>query len=151
MDKQLILSDSQSLIAAAGTFNSTNVIDLWNGKTSPEAGPLGTPTWDPAEGQPLEVLIQIVETFLAAAGAATLQVKIINADAADLTGNPITVFDSGAIAKATLVAGYRFAIRAIPIGLITRRYLGLTITIATNPGTAGKLLAAFGSAGFQHV
>jgi hypothetical protein len=140
LDKQLLFSDAQTLVHAAGAFNSTNVIDLWGGTALP-AGPLGTPVFDPGRGSEVDVLVQIVTTYLAAAGASTVKIQLVNADAADLTGNPIILADSGAIAKADLVAGYRFrGFRCLAAGC-TRRYLGLIITIATNDGTAGALTA----------
>jgi hypothetical protein len=139
MDKQNLLADQQSLIHAAGTWNSDNIIDLWGGTALP-TGPVGQILPDFAKGEDVEILCQITETFLAAAGAATVEMNLICADNADLTGNPIVVDRSGAIAKADLVAGYQFKM-GCPIGGMTRRYLGIQITIATNPGTAGKFTA----------
>lgn len=136
-DKQNLFSDQQSLIHAAGSWLSDNVIDLGVA----QAGPLGTPVYDVGRGQDKQLVVQITETFLAAAGAATLQVELVQADDAAITQNVETLVRSEAIAKAALVAGYQFRTPCeIPPG-VTRRYLALRLTIATNPGTAGKLTA----------
>lgn len=142
LDKQTMFSDAQSLIQNAGAFNSTNVIDLWNGAASLPAGPLGTPVNDEGRGQDVGVLVQIVDTFLAAGGAATLKAALVVADDDALAVNPVVLAESEAIAKADLVAGYRFRIPCcLPAG-IAKRYLGVIYTIATNNGTAGKVTAA---------
>lgn len=139
LDKQTMFSDAQSLIHAAGAWFSDNVIDLWGSAAMP-SGPLGTPVFDVGRGSDVHLLVQIVETFLAAAGAATLQVELVQADDAALTANVEVLVGSQAIAKAALVAGYQFRLHVLPTG-ITRRYIGLRYTIATNPGTAGKMTA----------
>jgi hypothetical protein len=55
---------------------------------------------------------------------------------ADLATSPTTHWTSGPIAKATLVAGYRFAV-ALPMEERYERYLGMTATPDTNNITAG--------------
>jgi len=141
MDKQQILADAQTLIHAAGSWNSDNIIDLWGGVSLP-SGPLGTPPYDFGKGGSMRILAQIVETFLAAAGAATLQIALVNADDAPLTVNPITLAKTEAITKVDLVAGYQFTELGFVPAKCVRRYLGAILTIATNPGTAGKLTLA---------
>jgi hypothetical protein len=141
MDKQNLFADAQTLIHAVGTWNSDNVIDLWGAASMP-AGPLGTPLYDVGRGCCKKLLVQIVETSLAAGGASTVQIALINAEAADLTGNPVILAKTEAISKADLVAGYRFAELNIIPAKCTKRYLGLQISIATFAGTQGKLTAA---------
>jgi hypothetical protein len=141
LDKQLILSDAQTLVAAAGAINSSNVIDLWGSAALP-SGPLGTPVFDPGRGEDVEVLCQIVDTYLAAAGASTVKVALVNSDDAGLVVNPIVLAESEAIPKADLVAGYRFRIPSCLPYKVSKRYLGAIITIATNDGTAGKITIA---------
>jgi hypothetical protein len=142
-DKQLLFADHMTLVHAAAAWNATNVIDLWNGKAAMEAGPLGTPPFDLARGRVPKLIAQITETYLAAAGASTVKVQLVNADTEDLATNPVVLADSGAIAKASLVAGYEFPGFNFMPEKAKQRYLGVVVTIATNPGTAGKLYCGF--------
>lgn len=124
-DKQNMFSEAQTLIAAAGTVNSTNVIDLAvarniGGSTHPV----------------LEIWAQIVTTYLAAAGASTVTL-LVESSADNVTY--VTLAQTAAIAKATLVAGYKFGINFYPDP--TSRYLRLSYVIATNDGTAGAITA----------
>ena len=125
LDKQNLFSDAQTLIAAAGDVVSTNVIDLGVARN------IGGDT-DPK----LELLAQIVTTYLASGGAST--VKLLVQTSPD-NSSWTTLAQTEAIAKASLVAGYRFGINKLPSP--TSRYLRLVYTIATNDGTAGAITA----------
>jgi len=96
---------------------------------------------DPGAGRPIDAYVEINTTALASGGAATLQVELIMADDAALSSNVVSLLQSAAIAKASLVAGYRFRLGRVPNGA-TKRYLGFRYTIATNDFTAGALTAA---------
>lgn len=130
LDKQNLFSDAQTLVASVGAFASTNVIDLGiardiGGATRPE----------------MQLVCQIVTTYLASGGASTLTVALqTSADNSSWT----TLASSAAIAKATLVAGYEFGFTYFPDP--TSRYLRLLYTIATNDGTAGAITAGFAAA-----
>jgi hypothetical protein len=130
LSKQTLLSDQQAVTASAA---STNIIDL---------GAAGTPVRgnalvrDIGAGQPVGILIQATEAFTAA-GAATLTVTL-EVDDNDAFGSATTVWTSGAIGKATLVAGYRLPIEYLPKG-VNERYLRAYYTVATGPMTAGKI------------
>lgn len=126
-DTQNLLSDAQAITATAA---STNVIDL-----SPIAQGI---VRDIGKGKQIPLLIQVVENF-AAAGAATLTVAL-QVDSVENFASPKTVWSSGAIALADLVAG-----KVIVPEYVTRgtdeRYMRLNYTVGTGPMTAGKITA----------
>lgn len=134
--------------AVTATAVSTNAIDLWAGQSAVQSVPLqnyapqagGSPFQDQARGTPKEIVCQVTTQFTAA-GAATLQVQIIIADDLALTTNVLALQESMAIAKATLVPGYKFRIGlALPEGA-AQRFLGLNYIVATGPMTAGNIAA----------
>jgi len=135
IDKQNLFSDGQSLVQSAGSFPSTNVIDL--GVVRDIGG--GT---RPA----MDLYCQITETYLASGGASTLTVALqTSPDNASWT----TLGQTAAVGKATLVAGYEFGFTFFPDP--TSRYIRLNYTIATNDGTAGKISAGFAAAKDQQA
>lgn len=136
LDLQNILSDAQSLVQAAGSYLSTNTIDLGANGTTFNGG---TPQSDPGKSE-LELLIQIVTTCTSG-GAATVQVQLVMADDAALTSNLTVLAESAAIGYATLVAGYQFRVGAVLPG-VTKRYLGVRYVIGTAAITAGAVTAA---------
>ncbi len=71
----------------------------------------------------LQELFAGVRTTCTSSGAATVQL-LIQTDDADAFGSPTTRYTSEAVAVASLVAGYRFAIRALPLGLTEVRIRG---------------------------
>ncbi len=131
-DKYMMLSEAQTLVHAAGSWDTTNAFN-----TKIVASDLGA-------GRALVAKAQIRVTFLAAAGAANFGMKLQHApdDGAGAPGAwedlPI---NSGQIAKATLVAGYVLLNVALPKH--THQWLKGVLTIDTNPGTAGALDAWF--------
>jgi hypothetical protein len=132
LSKQSLLSDQQAITASAA---STNIMDL---------GATGTPirgnqlVRDIGAGTPVGFLAQVTEAFTAA-GAGTLTVSLEVDDNSGFS-SATTVWTSGAIPKATLVAGYRLPIEYLPKG-INERYFRLYYTVATGPMTAGKITA----------
>lgn len=135
MSKQSLLSDSQNLAQAAGSYYSTNILDL---------GAPGTPVRgnqlvrDVGKGTPIPFLIQVDETF-ASGGAATLVVSI-EVDDNDSFSSATTVWTSPTIALATLAAGYRFNNVYLPEG-VNERYARIKYVIGTAAMTAGKITA----------
>lgn len=117
LDKGLEFSDAQAVTATAA---STNVIDLT--ATAPNIG----------RGKNLMVQVACGEAATAA-GAATVTFAL--QDSAD-NSSFADIFTTGAIGKATLVAGYIVFTIAIPPTI--RRYLRINYTVATGPLTAGK-------------
>lgn len=121
LDTENMFSDDQAITVTAA---STNVIDLGVDR-------------DIGKGVPVPILIQATEAFTAA-GAATLQVDL-ETDDNEAFSSASTIWTSGAIGKATLVAGYKFAINYVPRE--NERYLRLNFTVTTGPMTAGKITA----------
>lgn len=119
VDKQLELSDAQAETTVAA-HDSTNYIDM---------GAIGD------ANRPLYAVIQVAAA-VTSGGAATVQFKIISDSDSGFATTPVTHYDSGAIGKATLVAGYRVVAMPLPIGV--QRYLKVTYTIATAVLTAGS-------------
>lgn len=124
-DTQLLCSDAQVVTATAV---STNTIDL-------------ATTFDIGRGPNLRARAQIDTAFTRAAGALNTNFQLIQSANADLSA-PDILYDSGAIAKATAVAGYIAIDIVVP--RTTKRYLGFQYTqSAAGDGgavTAGILL-----------
>lgn len=142
-DLQNIISDKQSLINAVGTVVGTNVLDLRAVGTIPQGGSPIADIGRMYSYHAPDLMIQITTTVLAAGGASTIDFQILNSAATNL-GSPTTLDASGAIAKATLVAGYQ-----VPVGgnlrPVSLRYIGTNYVIATNDVTAGAVWAGLAS------
>lgn len=97
---------------------------------------------DIGNGEPLYLVIQ-VDTAVASAGAATVQFQLVSdAQAAIATDGSATVHvASGAIGKATLVAGYTVVLPIPMEDPAFERYLGLLQNVGTAALTAGKINA----------
>lgn len=119
-DKQLTLSDGQAITTTA---DSTNIIN---------AGQAGV-----NNGEPIELLLQVEDSFTAA-GAATLTVSLVTGTDEAFT-SPETLVTTAAIPKATLVRGYQLPISFLPSQI--KQYFKLVYTVATGPMTAGKINA----------
>ena len=117
LDEQALFSDEQAVTASAA---STNVIKV-NG--------------DIGKGEPVEILAQVVAAF-----ATCTSVKVgVQTDDAENFSNAVTLAETGAIAVASLVAGYKFPIKFLPKGI--KKYLRLYYTVAGSNATAGKITA----------
>lgn len=126
-DNQTIFSSAQAITVTAA---STNVIDL---------GPIQTGiTRDVGKGTDTPLLIQVTEAFTAA-GAATLTIDL-QTDSVENFATPKTVWSSGAIGKADLVAGKVIIPEYLPRG-VDERYVRLNYTVATGPMLTGKIVA----------
>lgn len=123
IDKEALLSDNQAVTATAF---STNSYDLTTQLRNLGRGDL-------------RIVIETLET-VTAAGAATVNFEVGHAD--DTAGtNFVAQFSSGAIGKATLVAGYAPIDIPLP-DTGAKRHLLVRYTVATGPLTAGKFTAA---------
>jgi hypothetical protein len=153
LDKENLILDAFAMTGwIVGNNVSANNVALWGAQQSagvPVAipGPVGNSTAnnnlvpkDFGRGPEVELLAQIV-TAATSGGAATLQLQVIMADAADLTTGQVILCETPAIAVATLVAGYRFRVD-LPPGGITKRYLGVRAVVATAVFTAGNITVA---------
>jgi len=148
-DQNVIMSDSQDLTGAGtGATLCSKSIDLWGGASS---GGLITDTTlqtdvngnSPAHDPGLaDMGLDVrVDAAVTSAGAATVQAQVITADDQALTTNVTIIQQTDAIAKATLVAGYRFKLGRLPPGM-SQRFLGVQYNVGTAALTAGKVSAS---------
>lgn len=144
-DYENLFSRNQTLAIAASTFGASNSLDLWGGRTAMPSVPGlgGTPLSDIGRGRKLMFFAQVTADFTSG-GAATLKVELIMGTGVDGNGvinaGQVVLWDSGAIAKATCVAGYLFRCVDIPPG-VNLRYLSSRYTIGTAAGTGGTITA----------
>lgn len=115
LDEQALFSDNQEV---KDTAASTNIIKV--------GGDIG-------KGTPVEVLVQIMETFT---GLTSLEVKVETCDTAE--GSYTVLASTGAVAVANLKEGSRLPIKFLPMGI--KKFLRLNYVV-TGSGTAGKLTA----------
>jgi hypothetical protein len=102
----------------------------------------GTAGRDLGVGEPDMYAYFSVSTAVTSAGAATVQF-ILASDAQDpiaVDGSATVHATSAAIPKATLVAGYKFAL-ALTVGVTAERYLGILQNVGTAALTAGAINA----------
>jgi hypothetical protein len=130
-----LLSDGQSAILAQGDYRSTYWRQLALGGLLQEGGSVRVP-FDRGKG-PLKEVHCKVRTAFASLGSATLRVRIRVDDNSSFS-SPTYVYDSGAIAVADLVAGYRFPVMALPQG-ITQEFVEGFYTVGTADMTAGSI------------
>jgi hypothetical protein len=138
-DKNLYMSDQQSLVAAVGVIYSERTIKF----DAPQAIPqLGTGTGGPHDvgaGNEVEVVVEVNEAFTSTSSDGTVKAELIMADSEDLLTNPVILQSSQAIVCPAL--GYQFRLGGtLPIG-ITKNYLGIKYTTAVHDPTAGKVSA----------
>lgn len=124
LDKDLLCSDDQTLAFNIGTVVSTNVVDLR------KAG-MG-------RGTPVEVFAQLTSDFDSTGDGGTLKV-ICQTSAAEAMSDPVTHADTGALAQATCVKGYKPVSMKLPSNAL--RYLRFSYVIATANGTGGTITA----------
>jgi len=132
-DAQNLFSDAQAITASTV---STNVIDF--GASGKPVGAAAAIRKDLGRGKKVDLRLQMVETALAS-GAATLTVDL-QTDDNEAFSSPRVAWTSGAIPKASLVAGYVFPLEFFPRGA-DERFARLSYTVATGPLTAGKITA----------
>ena len=129
-DDQLVLSDEQAVTATA---DSTNIIDLGAG-TDHKGNAL-----IPGAGKTGKMFLNItVDVTTTSAGATTADFEL--QDSADNSSWAATPIKISAVAKATLVAGYRVMRMPLPPNL--RRYVKVIYTVAVANFTAGKFSAS---------
>lgn len=126
-DVQNLLSDDQDISQTAGTYYSTNSLDLTATPRNIGAGEL------------VKVYFQMTETLVGA--TATLAVALIeSSDEGPPSADIVALKDTGALAVGTWVAGYA-GLFTVPFTAIGQRYLSMRYTIATATTTAGLITA----------
>lgn len=102
---------------------------------------LGAASRDIGAGADLYLVVS-VDTDVTSGGSATVSFELASdAQAAIATDGTATVHAaSAAIAKATLVAGYKWVV-CLPAGAVYERYLGVIANVGTAALTAGNISA----------
>jgi len=127
LDSQLLFSDAQAVTSTAA---SSNVIDL---------GPLHTDNTDRDIGAGASLrLVIITDTAALSTGSSTVTFSLETDDNVTFS-SATTLWTSTAIAKATLVAGYKVADIPLPKGF--EIYTRVKYTVATADLTAGAFTA----------
>lgn len=132
-DSNLLFSNLQNVTTSAASTN------YWDSQGSA----LGTPvnaysalSKDLGKGQLLPIRIQIVTAM-----DALTSLKVAwRGDSDSAFGTDTTIFESEAIALASLVSGYVFNIQNVPL-LSTYRYYRLYYTVAGSANVAGTITA----------
>lgn len=126
LDERLEIADALTCVANIGNAILGDVIDLG-----------ATPTLkDIGNGEPLYLVIQVSTAVVGS--SSTVQWQLSSDSTANLATSKTVHIDTGAIAEATLVAGYTI-IQALPIAALYERYLGIWQTVATGNLSAGNL------------
>lgn len=124
LDKDLLCSDNQTLAFNIGNAASSNVIDL------AKAGV--------GRGEPIKVFCQMTADFDSTGDTGTLQVKL-QTDSDEAFGSAVNLVDTGALAQATCVKGYRPIDIYLPNNV--KRYVRFYYTVGTANGTGGTITA----------
>jgi hypothetical protein len=134
IDKELQFADGSWAPTATGDNISPNVLD-----TSPLGGkPTANGGRDLGQGEQSFLLVT-VKTAVTSGGAATVDFRLRTDSAANGTTSPVDLVSSGAIAKASLVAGYQVALK-LPAGSY-KKYIMVNANIGTAVLTAGAFEA----------
>lgn len=128
LDERLEFADALSCVANVGNAILGDVIDLGAAPTLRDEG----------NGEPLYLVIQVTTAVVGT--TSTVQWQLASDSTANLATSKTVHIDFGAIAEATLVAGYTL-IQALPIAATYERYLGLWQTVGTNNLSAGAINA----------
>lgn len=131
LDERLEFADALSCVANVGNAILGDVIDLKSPTTAPN-------TTIDLEASDLYFVI-LVDTAIVGT-TSTVQWQLCSDSTANLATSKTVHFDTGAIAEATLVAGYRVCAVKLPAGSY-ERYLGIWQTVAVNNLSAGKINA----------
>lgn len=128
LDERTEFADALSCVANVGNAILGDVIDLG-----------ATPTLrDIGNGEPVYLVIQVDTAIVGT--TSTVQWQLASDSTANLATSKTVHIDTGAIAEATLVAGYTL-IYPLPIAATYERYLGIWQTVAVNNLSAGKINA----------
>ncbi len=127
-DKLVTLADAVALNpGAAGNYTIGDVIDL---------GVLNNQLNDPDK----LFLVITMDVTATSGGSATLAMALITDDNASMS-SPAVIWQGNAIAVASLVAGYRYAVIQLPRAAVFERYLGLRQVTGVAAFTAGAVNA----------
>ena len=125
LDKDLLCSDDQTLAFNIGNAASSNLIDL---------AKVGY-----GRGEPIKVFCQMTADFDSAGDAGTVQIKLQTDSAEGFNVAAVDLVDTGALAQATLVKGYRPIDIYLPNNV--KRYLRFYYTVGSANGSGGTITA----------
>lgn len=126
-DKLATLADAVALnTGAAGNYTIGDVIDLGAAQQLNDPEKL--------------FLVIVMDVTATSGGSATAAFALLTDDNAAMS-SPTVVWQGNAVAVASLVAGYRYAVVQIPKGASLERYLGLRQVTGTAAFTAGAVNA----------
>jgi hypothetical protein len=134
LNKNLILAENQAVTATA---ISQNVIQ-WQ-ETGIIYGDAAQIVRNLGSGTPIPLLMQVTETF---ATLTSLTITVETADNAALSSGAVVLASSGAIAAASLIAGYRPTFTRWVPDATMKDFFGLRFTVGGSDATAGKITAA---------
>lgn len=128
IDSRLAFADSLDCDAEIGTVLATNQIDLL-------AAGLNI-----GNGTPVYLCMAVTEAFTDGGDAATLTVRLCSDDSASVHATTSTIhIDSGALLKAALTLGAKFAWPLPVSGSAYERYLGVNLITGTAGFDAGMV------------
>ena len=125
LDKDLLCSDDQTLAFNIGNAASSNLIDL---------AKVGY-----GRGEPIKVFCQMTADFDSTGDAGTVQIKLQTDSAEGFNVAAVDLVDTGALAQATLVKGYRPIDIYLPNNV--KRYLRFYYSVGSANGTGGTITA----------
>lgn len=126
-DKLATLADAVALnTGAAGNYTIGDVIDLGAAQQLNDPEKL--------------FLVIVMDVTATSGGSATAAFALLTDDNAAMS-SPTVIWQGNAIAVASLVAGYRYAVVPIPRGANFERYIGLRQVTGTAAFTAGAVNA----------
>ena len=131
LDERLEFADALSCVANVGNAILGDVIDTDGCTVAPN-------TTSDLDGTDMYFVIQIDTAVVGT--TSTVQWQLCSDSTANLATSKTIHFDTGAIAEAKLIAGYRVCAVRLPAGSY-ERYLGIWQTVAVNNLSAGKINA----------
>jgi hypothetical protein len=143
-DAATIVAQNQDLTnQGVGSVTSLNSYDVGvAGAPPPAFQAIGNITADFGRGKAIYDEVRVTTAFTSGSSTATVQVKLIMADSADLVTGQTVLQETAAILVTALVVGYRLRLGTVPAG-VTKRYLGYLFVVAVETVTAGTLWAEF--------
>lgn len=138
LSQQQLFSENQDLSQAAGTYASTNIIDL--GATGTPHGAAAALVRDIGKGEGIPLECIVTQTFTDGSGNSTLTVSV-QVDTTSAFSTPTTVAVSPTWGVADLVAGKNLLPNLhVPVG-VNQRYMRLLYTIAGETTDTGTVTA----------
>ena len=129
LDQLSTFAQETALAGATGTAKIGRAIDLGDPRN------IGT-------GVSTTIEMRMGKVGLASAGTtATIQLQLVTADTEDLATNPVILQQTPVLPKSSLGAGALIHVGAIPIGAVSKQWLGLRVVRGGEAVTGGTLNA----------